>query len=127
MAMESTYESNGQAVNVNVVNAIEAGNIVYAQGWLGIAAARAASGDSLALSIAREEYQFYVPSALAVAKGDTVYITLASVTAEIPPDGAYSKTSGAGKKALFKATAAQAISNDGVTYFATGILLPEGV
>jgi predicted RecA/RadA family phage recombinase len=124
----TTYdESNGQAVNVSVTNTIGKGDIVYAEGWLGIAAEDVESGDSVALSIGREEYQFYVPSGLDVNKGDTVYITLASVTAEVAPDAAYSKTSGEGKKALFKATADQALSADGETYYAPGILLPEGV
>jgi hypothetical protein len=41
---------------------------------------------------------------LAVSKGDTIYVTTASVTTEVIPQSALATTSGAGKKAFLKAT-----------------------
>lgn len=117
---ENTYlESDGKAVNVT----LDAGDVVKDQvavveGWLGIAGSNGESGDTIALIVDRREYQFTVPSALAVEKGDIVYITVADLTGHTPDDTAYSKSSGAGKVAFFKATSDQD-DNDVVT----GIML----
>ena len=117
---DTFLESDGKAVNISVMYTVLPNQVLYADGWLGICAGSGDSGDTVALTIDRREYQFTVPAALNVAKGDTVYITLASVTGgHTPPDGAYSKTAGSGKVALFKATAAQDGNN-----MVTGILLP---
>jgi hypothetical protein len=117
-----TYlESDGKAVNVTLsYDGIAKDDVVYAEGWLGIAAGAGDSGDEIALTIDRREYQFTVPAGLSVSKGDTVYITLASIgSGHVPADAAYSTSSGAGKVALFKATAAKDSNN-----MVTGILLP---
>lgn len=105
MAGQNSYlESDGKAVNVDLVATVAKDQLVYVDGWLGIAAADGASGDTIALSVDFREYQFVVPSGLSVSKGDTVYITVANVTDHVPDDDAYSTSAGAGKVALFKAT-----------------------
>ena len=88
------------------------------EGWVGIAGENGASGETIALICDDREYQFIVPAGLAVAKGDTVFVTLATVTGHTPQDAAYTIAAGAGKVALFKATAAKAANN-----MVTGIML----
>lgn len=108
-----TYlETDGKAVNVQLSYTVSKDDVAYVEQWLGIAQHSGGSGDYIALAIDERVYQFTVPAALAVAKGDTVYITTASVTGtHLPPDAAYSKTAAAGKIALFKATTAQDANN----------------
>lgn len=112
MAGENTYkESDGKAVNVTLSATVSRGDVVYADGWLGIAAESGVSGDSIALIIEPVEYQFTVPAALSVSKGDTVYIDTAQVTGHIPDDAGYATASGAGLLPLFKATADKDVNN----------------
>lgn len=112
-------ESDGKALQVTLSYPTENGAVAYVEGWLGISQQSGNSGDMIALEIVSREWQFSVPTALAVAKGETVYVDTAAVDTHTPPDAAYSKTAGSGKIALFKATSAQD-ANDVVT----GILLP---
>jgi plastocyanin len=107
-AGDTTYlESDGKSVNVSLLATVAAHTVAYVDGWLGITAQSGDSGSSVAMQVDEREYQFSVPAGLSVAKGDTVYITLASVTNHIPQDAAYTTSSGAGKVALFKATSAK--------------------
>lgn len=120
VAGETTYfESDGKAVNVtlNAGNVVK-GAVIVADGWVGIAGEDAESGDTLALICDDREYQFLVPAGLAVAKGAIVYITVATITGHYPDDEAYTTSAGAGKVALFKATAAKDANN-----IVTGIML----
>lgn len=115
MAVGDTYfESDGQAVTVSIDYAVEAREIVVAEGMVGIAVTNGESGDDVALDIRRAEFQFYVPTALAVTKGELVYLTVATITGHTPDDAAYTKSAGAGKVLLFKATSDQD-ANDVVT------------
>lgn len=114
-------ESDGKAVSVTLSYTTGAKEPGYVQGWLGIVEESGDSGDSVALTIDRREYQFKVPAALNVSKGDTVYVTLASVTAHEIDDDAYTLTGGAGTLALFKATSDE-WTTGGETWV-TGILL----
>lgn len=108
MAGQDTYlESDGKAVHVSLTSSVNKNQLVVVEGWLGIASDDGISGDTIALSIDEREYQVTVPSGLAVAKGDKIYIEVADLTGHIPDDTAYSTTSGAGKVAFFKATAAK--------------------
>lgn len=119
MATGETYkESDGKAVNVDLTASVDRGDVVYADGWLGVAAEDGESGESIALTVEQIEYQFEVPSTLDVSKGDTVYIDTAQVTGHIPDEAGYATSSGSGLIALFKATADKD-ANDVVT----GILL----
>lgn len=113
------FESDGKAVNVTLnAGDVNKGAVIVADGWVGIAAEDAESGDTLALICDDREYQFKVPAGLAVAKGAIVYITIATITGHYPDDEAYTTSAGAGKVALFKATAAKDSNN-----VVTGILL----
>lgn len=118
---ENTYlESDGKAVYVDLLYTVEKDQVAVVDSWLGIAATDGESGDTIALTVDEREYQFTVPTALAVVKGETVYITVATLTGHTPDDAAYTKTAGAGKLAFFKATSDQD-ANDVVT----GKMLPQ--
>lgn len=119
---KSVYkESDGQAVNVDLLYTVEALQVAVIDGWVGVTMESGDSGDTIALEVAvGVERQFEVPSTLAVAKGDIVYVEVADVTGHTPDDSAYSTTAGAGKVAFFKATAAKDSNN-----IVTGILLGQ--
>ncbi len=118
---QTYYESDGASVTVALVSTIEANMVVLAQGFLGISNESGNSGDSVAVSIRRNEYQFTVPSGLAVSKGDIVRIDTSAVTGtNIPPSGAYNKNAlSATNINLFKATE----DKNGTTHVVCGILL----
>jgi hypothetical protein len=113
-------ERDGKAVDVTLQYATEGMAVAYVQGWLGITNRSGNSGENVALSIARTEYQFEVPAALAVSKGEIVRIDLAQLgTNHTPPDAAYNKNAASATNIdLFKATAAKDANN-----VVTGILL----
>jgi hypothetical protein len=115
---DTRFESDGKAVNVTLTAAVIKGQVAVVEGWLGIAGENGAIGDTIALICDDREYQFMVPAALPVVKGDTVFVTIATVTGHTPQDAAYTTAAGAGKLALFKATAAKAANN-----MVTGIML----
>lgn len=115
----STYfESDGKAVNVDLTSTVAKGAVIVAQSWVGIAGSDGDSGDTIACVVDDREYQFRVPAGLAVAKGAIVYITVATITGHYPDDEAYTTSAGAGKVALFKATAAKDANN-----IVTGVML----
>lgn len=120
VAGQPTYfESDGKAVNVTLTDGdVVKGAVAVINGWVGIAGETKESGEELALIVDDREYQFKVPAGLAVAKGAIVYITVATITGHYPDDEAYTTTAGAGKVALFKATAAKDANN-----VVTGIML----
>lgn len=121
MAGENSYfESDGKSVNVDLLGTVAANQLAYVDGWLGIAEVGGASGEMIALNVDMREYQFTVPSGLAVAKGDIVYIEVAQVTNGTIADGGYSTTAGSGKIAAFKATMAKNTDN-----VVTGVLLGQ--
>lgn len=121
MAGELTYiHSDGKSIDVSLSYTVAAGQVSVVQGWLGIIEVGGASGDTVAMNVDQREYQFTVPAALAVAKGDTVYITIATLTGHKPDDAAWTKTIGAGKVPLFKATTAQDANN-----IVHGLMLPN--
>lgn len=117
---DTYYESDGASVTVSLVSTIVVNDVILANGWLGIANGAGDSGDSVALSISRNEYQFTVPSGLAVSKGDIVRIDTTAVTGtNIPPSGAYNKSAESATNInLFKATA-----DKDANHMVTGILL----
>ncbi len=112
MAVGDTFfESDGLAVNVTLTAAVLKARVIVVEAWVGIAGENGEIADTIALIVDDREHQFIVPAALAVAKGDIVYITVATITGHYPDDAAYTKAAGAGKVALFKATAAQSAAN----------------
>lgn len=114
----SHLESDGKAVNVDLLYTVGKDAVAYIEGWLGIAMASGDSGDKIALAVDDREYQFTVPVGLSVAKGAIVYITVATLTGHIPDDEAYTTSAGGGKLAFFKATKAKDANN-----VVTGIML----
>lgn len=121
---KSVYkESDGQAVNVDLLYTVEALQLAVVDGWLGVTMESGDSGDTIAMEVASGvERQFEVPSTLSVSKGDIVYIEVADLTGHTPDDTAYGTSAGAGKVAFFKATAAKD-ANDIVTGITLGQLL----
>lgn len=111
-------ESDGKAVNVTLSSTVLKDWLVVVEGWIGIADSSGDSGEEIALSVDNYEYQLTVPSGLAVAKGAIIYITVATITGHRPDDAAYTTSAGAGKVAVFKATAAKDVNN-----VVTGIML----
>lgn len=112
------FESDGKAVNVDLLYEVAKGSVIVAEGWLGLAGGGGKSGDSVALIVDNREYQFTVPAGLSVSKGDIVYVTVATVTGHYPDDEAYGTSAGEGKIAFFKATADKTADN-----IVTGIML----
>lgn len=119
MAVGDTYlESDGKGVDVDLLYTVTKNQVAYVDGFLGIILDDGDSGDTVAMNTDKREYQITVPTALAVAKGDTIYIDVSSLTSHTPADGDYYKAADTGRVAFMKATAAQD-ANDVVT----GILL----
>jgi len=118
-AGDNTYlESDGKAVTVLLTSTVAKNQVAYVEGWLGIAADDGDSDDYIALSVDHREYQFIVPTALDVSKGDKVYVDQADLTGHLPDSTAYTKTADGTKLLLFIATSDQD-ANDVVT----GILM----
>ncbi len=111
---DTHLESDGDALDVDLTATVTAKQVIYVDGWLGVAVEAGESGDTVALDISAREYQFTVPTALSVSKGDTVFIDTAQVTGHSPDGAGYAKATGAGLIPLFKATADQD-ANDIVT------------
>lgn len=116
--LDAPFESDGKAVNVALLYTVAKGAVIYADSWLGLAGEDGSSGETIALVADDREYQFVVPAGLSVAKGAIVYITVATVTGHYPDDEAYTTSAGAGKVALFKATAEKDANN-----VVTGVML----
>ena len=119
---ETHLESDGKAVDVDLLYTVAKGQVLYVDGFLGVAAGDAESGESVALSVDQREYQFTVPANLTVNKGDIVYIDPSDLTGHVPDDAGYATTAAQGLLALFKATSDKDANN-----VVTGILLPLGV
>lgn len=98
------FESDGKAVNVDLLYTVAKGSAIYVDAWLGLAGESGDSGETIALVADDREYMFTVPASLSVSKGDIVYVTIATVTGHYPDDEAYTTSAGAGKWAFFKAT-----------------------
>lgn len=118
VAAPAKWLGDGRAVDVLLTGTIRKGDVLLADGWLGIANSAGDSGDTISLSEAQEEWVFDVGASLSVAKGDIVYVTIASLTGQQPTLAGYSTSSGAGKYRLFKAVTAKDSNN-----FVRGILL----
>jgi predicted RecA/RadA family phage recombinase len=105
------FDNDGKAVNVTLTAAVAKGQVVIAQGWVGIAESNGAIGDTIAIAIDDRAYQFTVPAALAVPKGTIVYLTLSAVTGHTPTDASYVLAPGTGIVAFFKAMEAKDATN----------------
>lgn len=112
--------SDGKSLDVTLSYPTEGKAVAYVNGWLGITERSGNSGEQVGLSINRVEYQFEVPSGLAVAIGEVVRIDLTALgSAHTPPSAAYNKSAASATNIdLFKATAAKDANN-----VVTGILI----
>lgn len=115
---DTFFESDGKAVDVDLLYEVSKGQLAVVDGWLGIAGSNGESGEQIALIVDDREYQFEVPANLSVSKGDIVYIEVADVTGHDVDATAYGTSGGAGKIALFKATMDKDANN-----IVTGIML----
>lgn len=119
MAGENTHlESDGQSVYVTLSASVDAKQVAFIEGWLGITAQAGDEGETIALIVDRREYQFTVPAALSVSKGATVYVDVTDLTGHTPDTTAYSTSTGETKQALCKATAAK-----DANHIVTGIMV----
>jgi hypothetical protein len=118
---DKTYlDNDADSVNVTLTAAVLKDKLCVVQGWIGIADSDGAIGDTIALTIDDRAYQFTVPAALAVLKGNIVYITLATLTGHYPQDAAYVLAPAAGAVPLFKAMEDKDANN-----VVVGKLLPQ--
>lgn len=120
MAATLYHESDGQGIQVTLTATVTAKQVAYAQGWLGIIEGNGNSGDTVGMTVDDREYQWPVPDALTVNKGDIVYVDTADLTGHTPDNTAYYTASGAGRIKLFKATAAKDTSLGAGNHFVTG-------
>lgn len=100
---KSYFDNDGLSVNVTLTAAVFKDQLVFVQGWLGIAASDGAIGDTVALSIDNRAYQLTVPAAYAVTKGQIIYIDSSKLTGHNLQDAAFVAAGGAGIFAAFKA------------------------
>ena len=114
-AGDNTYfEGDGKSVEVDLTSTVNTGQLAYVDSWLGIANESGDSGDSITLSVDEREYQLTVPTALAVVKGEYIWIDVTDLTGHIPDSTAYYKATGSNRVRFFKATSDQD-ANDIVT------------
>lgn len=125
--MPAYKESDGRSVIITLSATAEAGDVLYVDGFLGVLARGGEADDVRALFIDHAEYQFPVPDALSVSKGDTVYIDTTQVSDMLPDAAGYSTSSGANTVALCKATDDKNTGRGTGKHFVTGILLPDGI
>ena len=111
-------QTDGKAVDVTLSHTVTANQAAYVEGFLGFVHSDGDSGDTVAMNQDKREYQLIVPTALAVSKGDTIYIDVTDLTGHTPDSTAYYKAADTNRVAFMKATADQD-ANDVVT----GILL----
>lgn len=88
------YDSDGDAVDVQLTATLTANKLAYVQGWYGISKGSGDSGDYVALDVAQNVYQIVIPGTLDVSAGDTLYIDTAQVTGHIPDGAGYGTSSG---------------------------------
>lgn len=116
-------DAEGEAVTLTLTATVNAKQIAYINGWLGVTVASGASGQNIALEVCEKVYQITLPAALsAVAVGNIVYVTLASVTGHTPQTAAYTLTPGAGKQALCRVVEVYGADSDG-NYVVAALLM----
>jgi predicted RecA/RadA family phage recombinase len=104
VANPAKFHSDGKAVDVALTSSVLAGDVIYADGWLGIAATAGDSGDDVAIAIDAREYIFDVGASLSVSKGNTVYVTVTTLTGHLPTLSGWATSSGSNRIRLFRAT-----------------------
>jgi len=97
MAREFWPKNDGKSVNQTLSYSISGVKPVLVNNIPGFPYESGDSGDERAISADGAVYRVDVGASLSVSIGDTVYVTVASVTAHEIPAAAYSTSSGAGK------------------------------
>lgn len=108
---DTREESDGRAVNVDLLHTVAKDEIAVVDGWLGIASADGDSGDTIALDLEDNERAITVPASFDPAKGAIIYIEVADVTGHTPDDTAYGTSAGSGKVAFAKVTRVKDANN----------------
>jgi hypothetical protein len=107
-AVGDTYlESDGKSVTLTALYDVTARQLAVINGWVGVAGRTVESGDNVALDVSSREYQLEVPTALAAAVGDIIWIDPADITGHSIDSTSYTKIPANGLIALMKVTVAQ--------------------
>lgn len=111
MAQGFFKETDGNSVNVTLQYTISGEKPILVDGIAGLTFDSGNSGDTRAIFADGALYRVQMPAALSISIGDTIYVTVASVTEHEIPDGAYSTTSGAGKVPFLRALSEKDANN----------------
>lgn len=103
---DARVESDGQAVDVAINHTINKGQLIVAEGWLGITTNGGVSGGVVAIAMDQREYEIEVPTGFAVAKGDLIYVDTTQVTNGVVNSSAWFTASGSNRRLLGRATRA---------------------
>jgi hypothetical protein len=96
MAQTFYKETDGQSVDVTLEHTITGEKPILVDGIAGLPFESGDSGDTRAIRADGAVYRVQIPAGLTVAIGDTIYVTIASVSEHEIPDAAYTTSSGAG-------------------------------
>ena len=98
----TVLDNDGKSVPVDLLYSVDKGDLIVADGWIGLADNDGTSGETISLNVDRRAYQIELPSGLSCAKGDTIFIDVTDLTGHRPDSSAYSITSGSNKVAMFR-------------------------
>jgi hypothetical protein len=122
MADENGHKLNtGLSVEIEVTSTIEAGELAYVDGFLGMNVREIESGESGVLDIEPAQWDVILPTTLDLSKGDIIYVDVTDLTGHVPDDSAFSTTSGGSKVKWAKAMTDQ----DGTTGQVRILQLPQ--
>lgn len=102
---------DGKAVNVLLTSTVVKNDLVYAQGWLGIAGSAGVSDDSIALAIDMREYVIDVGAGLSPSVGDTIWVGVTTLTGHLPTLSGWATSSGSNRIRAFRVVTAKDTNN----------------
>ena len=110
--VQSFYkETDGNSVDVTLEHTISGEKPILVDGIPGLPFESGDSGDTRAMRSDGAVYRVLMPAGLSISVGDTIYVTVASVTEHEIPDAAYSTSSGAGKVPFLRALSEKDANN----------------
>lgn len=109
--MAETLRSDGKAVEVTLQSTVTKGDVLFLDGFFGIAMQSGSSGDVVAIEVAQREHEIVVPAEVTAAKGDVLYLSALGAVTNTNTDNAF-----------MKVTKAKDANN-----VVWGILLPQSV
>lgn len=95
--------SDGKALDVALTSSVVKNDLIYAEGWLGIAQSDGDSDDTIAIAIDQREYIFHVGASLSVSKGNTVWVDVTALTGHLPTLSGWATSAGSNKIRAFRA------------------------